>query len=161
MASFATLSSTGAGVYNDVFTQTFNNSFGNGIDIRCTRHTPIDPSNVILTKTEIFGTGNAPTPIQAGATTFTGSTTNVRGDAFYFDYNTTVGTLYAGTDGLVIDGVKPSTIPGYSAAHNYTITSVVGTGSTMDFKFNDSDLTDNSNSNIKIVIKGPNMGATA
>jgi hypothetical protein len=84
-----------------------------------------------------------------------------RGDAFYEGYDTATGaTLYAGSNGLQVDGARPAGITAYNAAHTYEFT-VTGTGSTFSFRFLEGDYTDNSNSYLRVSVTGPNMGLTA
>jgi hypothetical protein len=76
-----------------------------------------------------------------------------KGDAFYRDYNVGDATLYAGTDGFLINGAKPASIPAYEGNHLYFF-EVSGTGSPLTFSFVDSDYSDNEPRELLIYIKG-------
>jgi hypothetical protein len=115
---------------------------------RCHNANAAQSGSVLVTGVTVQGTGQNPF----------GTTSSSFGDAFYYDYgNTGTATLYAGTNGLVVNGAKPGTIPSFSQGHNYRL-EVTGDGNPMTFKFNDGDYTDNDNKNIRISVRGPGMG---
>jgi hypothetical protein len=108
-----------------------------------------------ITSLEIFGTGTPPTELSSG------TDLGERGDAFYQGYDTSSGaSLYPGSNGLLVDGSRPTGIPPYSNAHVYRFF-VTGTGSPFSFRFLDSAYSDNDNSILRVAITGPNMGVTA
>jgi hypothetical protein len=110
--------------------------------------------DVTLYRAEIAGTGTPPPE-------FTGVTNPRRGDAFYSGYDTDGGaSLYSGSNGLQVDGARPSGIPPFNSSHVYRF-QITGTGDPFDFSFADDDYTDNDNNILRVKIAGPNMGNTA
>lgn len=110
--------------------------------------------DVIIYRAEIEGTGTPPPE-------FTDVFNPLRGDAFYFGYDTDDGaSLYVGSNGLQVDGARPAGIPPFSTRHVYRF-QIIGTGDPFDFSFLDADYTDNDNNILRVKIAGPNMGNTA
>jgi len=105
--------------------------------------------SIYITSVTVTGTGANPF----------GTSDQQRGDAFYYNYNNEAANLYAGTNGLVVDGAKPAAVPAYNSAHSYTF-EVTGTGAPFIFEYNDADFTDNDNIGLVVTVNGPNMGYT-
>ncbi len=84
-----------------------------------------------------------------------------RGDAFYRNYDTDLGaSLYAGSNGVQVDSARPGGIPPYNSSHVYRF-QLTGTGNPFEFRYVDSDYSDNDNNVLRVKIAGPNMGNTA
>lgn len=91
-----------------------------------------------------------------GTNPFADDVTEQRGDAFYFGYEDgSAPTIYGGALGLRVGG-SPPTIPPYDPSHVYVFL-VTGTGGTLNFDFEDGDLTDNSNDKLRVTVCGSGM----
>jgi hypothetical protein len=113
---------------------------------------PADPGgSATIKQLSLSGTGTNP---------ITGLGGGVFGDAFYRNWDVGAGVLYPGTEGLNVNGARPSGIPPFSGSHVYQFT-VTGTGSPLSFNFNDSDYSNNLNNVLRVKVSGPNMGVTA
>lgn len=80
---------------------------------------------------------------------------SVRGDAFYYGYESGLPTAYGSTQGFRLDGAPVGTIPEYNENHEYTLLKT-GTGNQFEFLFADSDYTDNQNSPLRVEVCGNN-----
>jgi hypothetical protein len=110
-----------------------------------------EQGDVTILSLLLEGTGTPPFGFGAGD----------RGDAFYRGYDTDSGaTLYGGSNGLQVDGARPSGIPPFRSNHTYRF-EITGTGDPFEFTFQDSDYSDNDDNILRIKIAGPNMGNTA
>jgi hypothetical protein len=107
---------------------------------------PSPHGSATLTQVYIEGYGDNP---------FVPAVTVERGDAFYSGYVNGTATAYGGGYGFRVDGSVP-TVPPYNDAHQYLI-AVVGTGNVLGFDFEEADLTDNSNDQLRVTICGPHM----
>jgi hypothetical protein len=110
---------------------------------------PSPTGSGIIKSLEISGTGNNP---------FSSGLDVQRGDAFYYGYLQGTATPYGGGYGFRVDGSVP-TIPPYNSSHQYVF-AVVGTGNVIGFDFEEADLTDNSNDQLRVTICGPHMALT-
>ena len=138
-------STTANGTQNTVTaTTTESSTYGVGFYVSLISATY---SPLYLEKLVVSGSGDAPPDARYSNLT--------RGDAFYEGWEDGVASAYSGSNGLQVNGSRP-TLPGYDGSHVYRFT-VTGTGSPLQFQFVDSDYTDNYPNFMRVTVWGPGI----